>query len=521
MKIVNTNQMRSLEQRSLEFNISTDTLMENAGLAAAQICKEVVSKTPYSKTDNILILAGSGNNGGDAIVAGRILSDWNYNVTIYNCSRSGRVHEKASTLSNSSILVNSKSDPNFDLLLNLVSKASIIVDGIIGTGITGNISGKLKLMLKILETAQKSNQELTVVALDVPTGIDADTGNVHSSKVTADITIAFGYPKIANYTMPGAKHCGSVSVADIGMPEGIDEEIETALLTDELIIPKLPKRPLDAHKGTFGKVLFIGGCQRYKGASYLATRASARTGAGLVTAAIPPSIQIGLSEKVPEITYLMVAETTDGYIDAGADKQVMEAIENFNTVLIGCGMGITDSTISLIYSLLLSNAQLPSPVIDADALTILSKRPDWYLKFDQLAILTPHIGEMSRLIGSNLSIHKNISTEKLITYANKWNKIIVMKGPYTRVVSPDGLVFISPMANPGLASAGTGDVLAGTIAGLLAQGLNMTNAAVTGVYIHSLAGQRVKNMMGDTGMLASDILNELPLTIANLKGLNV
>ena len=150
MKIVNTNQMRSLEQRSLEFNISTDTLMENAGLAAAQICKEVVSKTPYSKADNILILAGSGNNGGDAIVAGRILSDWDYNVTIYNCSRSGRVHEKASTLSNSSILVTSKSDPNFDLLSNLVSKASIIVDGIIGTGITGNISGKLKLMLKIL-----------------------------------------------------------------------------------------------------------------------------------------------------------------------------------------------------------------------------------------------------------------------------------------------------------------------------------------------------------------------------------
>ena len=521
MKIVNTNQMRILERRSLEFNISANTLMENAGLAAAEICKDVLSKNPSSKISNVLILAGSGNNGGDAIVAGRILSDLGHKVTIYNCSRSGRIHEKASTLSDASILVSSKSDPNLDLLLNLISHATLVVDGIIGSGITGHISGKLKLMLKILKTAQENHPELTVVALDAPTGIDTDTGQVQLFSVTADITIAFGYPKIAHYTMPAAEHCGSISVVDIGMPDGIDEDIETNLLTDKLITPKLPKRPLNAHKGTFGKVLFIGGCQRYKGASYLATRASARAGAGLVTAAIPPSIQLGLVEKVPEITYMMVAETSDGYIDCDAHKQVMEAIDDFDTVLIGCGLGITDSTISFIYSLLLSNSQLPSPVIDADALTILSKKTDWYVKFDQLAILTPHIGEMSRLIGPDLSIQKHISTEDLIAYANKWNKIIVMKGPYTRIVSPIGLVFISPMANAGLASAGTGDVLGGTIAGFLAQGLDMTDAAVTGVYIHSLAGQRVKKMMGDAGIVASDILNELPLTIANLKGLDV
>jgi NAD(P)H-hydrate epimerase len=199
----------------------------------------------------------------------------------------------------------------------------------------------------------------------------------------------------------------------------------------------------------------------------------------------------------------------------------MEAIDDFDTVLIGCGLGISDSTTSFIYNLLLSNSQLPSPVIDADALTILSKKTDWYIKFDQLAILTPHVGEMSRLIGPDLSIQKQVSTEELIAYANKWNKIIVMKGPYTRIVTPNRLVFISPMANPGLASAGTGDVLGGTIAGLLAQGLNMTDAAVTGVYIHSIAGQRVKKMMGDAGVIASDILNELPLAIANLKGLDV
>jgi len=521
MKIVNTNQMRKLEQRSIEFNISTNTLMENAGLATAKICRRVLSKNKATKVNNILILAGSGNNGGDAIVAGRILSDWGHKVTIYNCSRSGGVHEKTSTLPNTSILVSSKSDPDFDLLSNLASQAALVVDGIIGTGITGHISGKLKLILKILKTAQENQPGLTVVALDAPTGIDIDTGQVQSPRVTADITIAFGYPKIAHYTMPAAEYCGSVLVADIGMPDGIDEDIKTNLITDELIIPKLPKRPLNAHKGTFGKVLFIGGCQRYKGAAYLATRASTRAGAGLVTAATPLSIQLDLVEKVPEITYMMLPETQDGYIDADAHSQVMGSIDDFNTVLIGCGLGITDSTISFINSLLLSNSKLPSPVIDADALTILSKKTDWYKKFDQLAILTPHVGEMSRLVGPGLSIQKHISTEDLIKYANKWNKIIVMKGPYTRIVSPNGHVFISPMANPGLASAGTGDVLGGTIAGLLAQGLDMTDAAVTGVYIHSLAGQRVKNMIGDTGMVASDILTELPLTIAFLKGMDV
>ena len=521
MKIVNTNQMRRLEQRSIEFNISTNTLMENAGLATAKICRRVLSKNKATKVNNILILAGSGNNGGDAIVAGRILSDWGHKVTIYNCSRSGRVHEKTSTLPTSSILVSSKSDPDFDLLSNLASQAALVVDGIIGTGITGHISGKLKSMLKILKTAQENHPGLTVVALDAPTGIDIDTGQVQSFRVTADITIAFGYPKIAHYTMPAAEYCGSVLVADIGMPDGIDEDIKTNLITDKLIIPKLPKRPLNAHKGTFGKVLFIGGCQRYKGAAYLATRASTRAGAGLVTAATPLSIQLDLVEKVPEITYMMLPETQDGYIDADAYKQVMGSIDDFNTVLIGCGLGITDSTISFIYSLLLSNSKLPSPVIDADALTILSKKTDWYKKFDQLAILTPHVGEMSRLIEPGLSIQKHISTEDLIKYANKWNKIIVMKGPYTRIVSPNGHVFISPMANPGLASAGTGDVLGGTIAGLLAQGLDMTDAAVTGVYIHSLAGQRVKNIIGDTGIVASDLLTELPLTIAFLKGIDV
>ena len=199
----------------------------------------------------------------------------------------------------------------------------------------------------------------------------------------------------------------------------------------------------------------------------------------------------------------------------------MNTIKDYNAVLIGCGLGITDSTTNFVYNLLLSNSQLPSPVIDADALTILSKKTNWYKKFDQLAILTPHAGEMSRLIGLESSPRTPISNDILIKCANKWNKIIVMKGPYTRIVPPGGLVFISPMANPALASAGTGDVLGGTIAGLIAQGVNMTDAAITGVYIHSLAGQHLKNVMGDAGVVASDILNELPSTIARLKGSNI
>ena len=521
MKIVNTNEMKGIELKCLEYNISTDTLMENAGLATAEICNSIMLQSKATKPINILILAGSGNNGGDAIVAGRLLSEQGHKVTIYNCSRSGQIHDKASTLPDTSIIIQPKSDQKLDLLASLMSKATLVLDGIIGTGINGQISGRLKLILEMLKARQENHPKLTVIAIDVPTGVNTNTGQAQESGITADVTIALGYPKLAHYTMPAAEHCGSISVAEIGIPDTIADDITTMLITDELVIPKIPSRPMNAHKGTFGKVLFVGGCQQYKGASYLATRAASRTGAGLVTAATPPSIHLGLVGKVPEITYLMIPETHDGYISSDADKPIMNTIKDYNAVLIGCGLGITDSTTNFVYNLLLSNSQLPSPVIDADALTILSKKTNWYKKFDQLAILTPHAGEMSRLIGLESSPRTPISNDILIKCANKWNKIIVMKGPYTRIVPPGGLVFISPMANPALASAGTGDVLGGTIAGLIAQGVNMTDAAITGVYIHSLAGQHLKNVMGDAGVVASDILNELPSTIARLKGSNI
>ncbi|MBR61954.1 MAG: bifunctional ADP-dependent NAD(P)H-hydrate dehydratase/NAD(P)H-hydrate epimerase [Dehalococcoidia bacterium] len=522
MKIVNTDQMRSIEQKCLEYGISTDVLMENAGRATAEICKSILlKKSQASKLSNILIISGSGNNGGDAIVAGRLLAEWGHKVTIYNCSKSGKIHEKASTLPDPNMIISSQSDPTLDLFASLVSQATLVVDGIIGTGINGELSGTLKLILEILKTRQENDNKLIVVSIDIPTGINADTGQIQDSRITVDVTIALGYPKPAHYTMPAAQHCGSISIVDIGIPNIIAKDIASELITDELIISKIPSRPLNAHKGTFGKVLFAGGCQRYKGASYLATRAASRIGAGLVTAAVPPSIQLGLVAKAPEITYLMIPETREGYIDSDADKQIIRAIKDYNAVLIGCGLGITDSTTTFIDNLLLSNYQLPSLVVDADALTILSKTTNWYKKFDQLAILTPHAGEMSRLIGLDINSKTHIPTETLIKFSNKWNKIIVMKGPFTRIVSPSGLVFINPTANPSLASAGTGDVLGGMIAGLLAQGTNMIDAAVTGVYLHSLTGQSLKNMMGDAGVVASDLLNELPLTIARLKGLNV
>lgn len=518
MKIVTTEQMSSIENVCAKNKISNNLLMENAGLKAAKICKNVLSKNSTANNRNTLIMVGSGNNGGDGLVVARHLSKWGETVTVYNCSQPGRIHKKASELPEGIKIVQSKSDNDMKLLSGLVSEATIVVDGIIGTGMTRPISGQLQLQLELLKLVQKNRPKLIVISLDLPTGINTDTGQTSICAVSADITVAFGYPKIAHYTMPAATNCGSVSIVDIGIPEELGQGINVALITPEWVKSKLPKRSMNAHKGDFGKVLFVGGCQQYKGAAYLATRASTRVGTGLVTAATPASIQLSLVSKIPEITYLSLPETADGHIDSTADKKVLSSMTNYDAMLIGCGIGLTDSTASFLVKLLLSGFQLPSSVIDADALTILSKQDNWYKRFNQLAILTPHFGEMSRLIESNASIPGYIPMETIIGYAQMWNKIVVLKGPYTRVVSPNGGVLLSPFANPGLASAGTGDVLAGIITGLLAQGLNMTDSAALGVYIHATAGERIKNKTGDAGMVASDLLDDLPSSIAYLKG---
>jgi NAD(P)H-hydrate epimerase len=276
-------------------------------------------------------------------------------------------------------------------------------------------------------------------------------------------------------------------------------------------------RPLDSHKGTFGRVLVVAGSASYIGAAYLACEGAARVGAGLVTLAIPRSLQPVLAAKLTEATYLLLPEE-EGALSPEASDVILSELPGYQAILVGCGLGQGSDVARLIRQTLLTARYPGVPmVLDADALNIMSRVPEWWLGLRGEAVVTPHPGEMSRLTGMTTS---EINAARLSTTrerAVQWGKSVVLKGAYTVIGSPHGQVRISPFANPGLASAGTGDVLAGAVAGLLAQGMSTFDAAACGVYIHGAAGEQIRHEMGDTGMVASDLLPRLPLVIKRLK----
>lgn len=276
-------------------------------------------------------------------------------------------------------------------------------------------------------------------------------------------------------------------------------------LTEEYISALLPKRPIDANKGTFGKVLVIGGSKNYPGAAYLSCAAAYRVGAGLVTLATHDIVKIIVSRKLPEVTFLSLEE-------------VNQKLSNFNVLLLGPGLGQSNKAVELVRQLILD--KLPKTVIDGDGLNILSKINYWWDKLNGEMILTPHPGEMSRLTGKSIDEIQKDRGDVAKSFAKKWNQVVVLKGANTVIVSPTGEVKVSPFANPALATAGTGDVLVGIIAGFLAQGLNVFDAACLGVYVHGLAGEMLKEKYGNVGNLASDLLPDLPKVIQHIQTLN-
>lgn len=288
-------------------------------------------------------------------------------------------------------------------------------------------------------------------------------------------------------------------------------------ITADWVRSVLPKRPVDANKGSFGKVLVVGGSVNYIGAAYLAASGAMRVGAGLVRLAAPSGLVPVLAAKLTESTYLPLPEASFGVVSEDAVSVLTLVAGDYDVLLIGCGLGQNESTAAFVKSLLFAQNKLPAAVVDADALNIAAGTPNWWRKLTDNAILTPHPGEMARLAAVSVEKVQSDRSRMAATMAAKWGKIVVLKGAHTVVATPEGTVRLSPFANPGLASAGTGDVLSGVIAGLVAQGLTLENAAACGVYLHGEAGEMVKENMGDAGMLSSDLLPALPLAIKRLK----
>ncbi len=516
MKIVTIEQMRRLEQECARFGVSTSQLMENAGKAVAEEVERILSGIPPQQ--HIVILIGPGNNGGDGLVAARYLHEWGAKVSIFLASQRPPDDSNLKLVLQRGItIIDDAQAGSLDVLSEELSSAYAVIDALFGTGKSRVLSGVFSDALNRVMEAKKKNPRLYIIALDLPSGLNADTGAVDSSTPHADHTITLGFPKPGLFKFPGAEYAGKRSIVDIGIPAQLAEEVTLELITDKWAKAVLPQRPLNANKGSFGKVMAAAGSINYIGAAYLACNGAMRAGAGLVTLATASSLQPVLAAKLTEVTYLPLPESEPGIISARAASTVRRQLKGYNVLLIGCGLGQSLPATSFVKSILLKSKSLPSMVIDADALNILAKIPKWWQRLTGDAILTPHPGEMARLTGISIDEVQTDRTGTAQKAAREWGMTVVLKGAFTVIASPDGRCRISPIANAGLASAGTGDVLAGAIAGLAAQGLSLFDAAALGVHLHGKAGEIVKEQLGDTGMIASDLLPALPLAIKRLK----
>ena len=518
MKVVTSDQMVTLERASELQGVSTDELMENAGLAVARVAREVLNGVAGVR---VAVLVGPGNNGADGLVTARHLRRWGAEVSAYVVTSRPGSDPKMDLARDYGVTIHARDqDPELVILDRLLSGTRLVIDAVLGTGRSRPLEGAIKEVVSRLGPCRKGPRRATLLALDLPTGLDADTGQVDPACATADLTVALGRPKVGLLTFPGVERVGQLRVVDIGLPAGLAEEerITLELLTPEWVRGHLPARPLDSHKGNFGHALVVAGSRNYVGAAYLASQAAVRVGTGLVTLATPQSVYSIAAAKLTEVIHQPLPEDAEGRVHPDAAEWLRCILDRYTSLSVGCGLGQSTGTTAFLEQLLLSDSvpQIPT-VIDADGLNCLSQLPAWWERLGGPAAVTPHPGEMATLTGTATAdlLRDRVASAK--EWAARWNVNVVLKGACTIIAEPEGLARISPFANPGLASGGTGDVLTGIIGGLMAQGLSPGKAAACGVYLHGRAAEAVGQRLGNTGTVASDLIECLPETINRVR----
>ncbi len=534
MKIVTTEEMRLAEGSAVEAGASWEGLMDRAGRAVADQVIARCRAARGKKGRRVLALVGPGNNGGDALVAGRYLREAGLTVVAYLWNRRGYEQDPLvqALLGQGGRVLTVEQDERLEDLREELRWADVVIDGLLGMGLVRPLEGRLR---ELVEQVNKVAGPL-VVAVDLPTGVHADTGEVLGCAVQSHCTVTMGAPKRGLYQFPGAGCAGEIVVADIGIAAKHLAGVPVELAEAGRLRDMLPRRPPDAHKGTCGRVLVIAGSLNYTGAALLSAMGSYRVGAGLVTLAPPRTIYPFLAAQTKEVTFLPLPESESGAVGEEALKPLAEVAGRYQAVVLGCGLGQEVGTVAFVRRLLHMRErahpgigflqreeidiswELPPAVLDADALNALAGVPEWWRSLPAgRVVLTPHPGEMARLLGAS---QEEVLASRIAVAqraATTWRQVVVFKGAYTVIAHPDGRVVVNPMAVPALATAGTGDILAGAIGGFLAQGLNPFEAALLGVYIHALAGQILQAEVGEAGGVAGEVLERLPVALRRLR----
>ena len=530
MKVASVRVMREIETAANRSIMSYEQMMLNAG-AAASACMQ--ARFPITEATNITFLIGKGNNGGDGLVMATDLAQTTAaDIQLYLLEQrdTGDINYQAA-LSCGLAVTLAEDDSDRTRLADLINSADVVVDALFGIGLRLPVEGEAANVLESLNRSLRSAASKSdtvealdpaatgpsatprrpfILSIDCPSGIDCDTGQTDPETIAADATITFIAAKPGLLTFPAAAHAGELVISSIGIPHDLPEleRITDSVVDRKLAASLLPFRPIDGHKGTFGKVLVTAGSPKYIGAIALAGESAYRSGAGLVTIATSRQLIDTIAGVLREPTWLPLPDL-DGAIAESASEIISEHADGFDAMLLGCGLGLTNCTRRFVESLLTNNA-LPPLILDADALNILSQLPHWWEILPADTIITPHPGEMARLTGMTA---REISADRWTTSrrcAEAWSVVIVLKGAHTLIAAPDGRTSVIPIKTDALATAGTGDVLAGLIAGLRAQGPKAYDSARLGAYIHAAAGIRAAETVGSSrSVIAGDVLSAL------------
>lgn len=495
--LVSGSQMKQIDRHAIEtIGIPSMVLMERAAMAVAAEAESLAKKD-----DRIWSVCGTGNNGADGIAAARMLHGKGYRVSVLLCGDPGHGTEEYGRQLQ---IARGLDVPIIEFHDFIPGSCDIIIDGVFGVGLSRNIEGEYLEVLRML----MSREAREVIAIDIPSGIHSDNGQVMGAALQATVTVTFGYEKLGTVLYPGRAYAGRVLVADIGFPQvsllQAGAEIFTYGVED---LGRIPKRPAYSNKGSFGKVLLVAGAENMSGAAYLSGLAAYRMGAGLVKIFTVESNRPILQEQLPEAV-IETYRPEDAWERPEAFKgQIGAACDWASVIILGPGLGQAAYTRPLVQEIL-EHAYVPI-VIDADALNVIAANPELTQYYTENIIVTPHLGEMSRLTGKTIGQIQESLIDTAVEYSGRYGITCVLKDAVTVVTGKEGQIYLNSSGNSAMAKAGSGDVLTGAVAGLLAQGEENWEGAILGVYLHGAAGDRAMESISAHGILARDIANQL------------
>jgi len=534
MYLVTVEEMRSIEKSACEKGMPYETMMANAGKKLAQVIE-----ARYTKKRLMLVtgLVGSGNNGGDTLIALISLQKSGWNTAALLLKERPNDSLVKNYLDSGGRMLTSTDHGFAGSTKTVLQATGVLLDGVLGTGVKLPLKEDARKFLSLI------NKELagqTVVAVDCPSGVDCDSGDTAPETIHAELTVCMEAIKTGLLKFPAFEFCGEVMAVSIGLEDAIREQnIKRNMLDRDWVKGHLPKRPMTAHKGTFGTVMVVGGCANYVGAPLLSGKAAYRSGSGLVTLAVPQSIHPILAGYFPEAVWLILSDE-GGVISELAADTVTNHLSKIDVMVVGPGIGREATTQRFLDELFfprngngkirrvgflvepenekIQKKGLPKLLIDADGLRWLATHDDWHEKINANIILTPHPGEMASLTGLSIDEIQQNRIEVAEVFAKKWKQVLVLKGALTVIAAPDGRTAIVPVASSSLAKAGSGDVLSGMIASFVGQGLELFDAACVGAWIHANAGLSASGKLGgDVSIIATDIIDAIPHVFSGLR----